>query len=155
ALAVFAGKYGTNVNGVWRLRAVDSATFDIGTIQCWSLMISSAGCTPGGGECPGADLAIGITSAPEPVIVGNNLTYTISVTNHGPTTAKNVIASQVLPGSVIFVSASSSQGNCSQSGGIVTCSFGTLPAGAYATATIVVLPASVGLITTTATVRAD
>ena len=52
-LSVFIGKSGTNVNGTWRLRAVDQAGQDVGTIQCWSLFLSPAHCIDGGGECPG------------------------------------------------------------------------------------------------------
>jgi subtilisin-like proprotein convertase family protein len=56
-LAVFIGKSGTNINGAWRLRAVDQALFDVGTLQCWSLFLTPAACLDGGGECPGADMA--------------------------------------------------------------------------------------------------
>ena len=84
----------------------------------------------GGGECPGADLALGMTAQPEPVVVGNYLTYTISVTNNGPGSPKNVNVSHLLPGGVIFVSATSSQGACSQAGGVVTCSLGQIIPGA-------------------------
>ena len=69
---------------------VDGAAFDVGTIQCWSLNLSSVTCTDGGGECPGADLALGMTASPEPVITGNNLTYTISVTNNGTVTSADL-----------------------------------------------------------------
>ena len=78
----------------------------------------------GGGQCPGADLALGMTAQPDPVIVGNNLTYTIAVTNIGPSSATNVVVTHLLPGSVTFVSASTSQGAYSQAGGVVTFSLG-------------------------------
>src|SRR5207249_6161867 len=34
SLSIFNGKFGTNVNGIWNLHVVDSAPFDVGTIQC-------------------------------------------------------------------------------------------------------------------------
>ncbi len=154
-LSIFIGKSGTNVNGTWRLRAVDQAFFDVGTIQCWSLFLTPAACTDGGGECPGSDLALGITAQPSPVIIGQNLTYTISVTNNGPSTAKNVTISHQLPGSVLFISASASQGTTAQASGLVIGNLGTLAVGASATMTVTVIPTVQGGITSTATVTSS
>ncbi len=154
-LSVFAGKAGTNVNGAWRLRAVDRAGQDFGTIQCWSLFLTPAQCTDGGGECPGADLALGMTAQPEPVIVGGSLTYTITVTNRGPSSAKNVTVTHLLPSSVIFVSVVSSQGTCSQSAGLVTGNLGTLATGAGATVTVVGMPSIAGTVSSTASVNSS
>ncbi len=128
-LSVFIGKAGTNINGNWRLRVSDQAAQDVGTIQCWSLILTPAACKDGGGECPGADLALGMSAQPAPVIIGGYLTYTITVTNRGPSSAKNVAVTHQLPSSLIYVSAVSSQGTCSQAGGVVSGSLGTLPPG--------------------------
>lgn len=154
-LAVFNGKSGTNVNGPWRLQAADVAAFDVGTLDCWSLFFSPSVCTNGGGECPGSDLAIGIVAQPEPALVGDNLTYIISVTNFGPSSAKSVAVSQVLPSSVILVSATSSQGSAAQSGGVVTASLGPMASGGTAIITVVVLPTTVGLFSSSATVSSE
>jgi hypothetical protein len=81
ALSAFGGKSGTNVNGTWRLHVVDQFRFQVGVVQCWSLFLSPAACEDGGGTCPGADLALGITDTPDPVFIGSNLVYTVSVTN--------------------------------------------------------------------------
>lgn len=40
-LSAFAGKSGTAVNGTWRLRVVDDSDIATGSIQCWSLWITS------------------------------------------------------------------------------------------------------------------
>ncbi|HVM51069.1 MAG TPA: protease pro-enzyme activation domain-containing protein, partial [Candidatus Acidoferrum sp.] len=154
-LSVFVGKAGTNVNGAWRLRVVDQQALDVGTLQCWSLFLTPAMCVDGGGECPGADLALGMTAAPEPDLVGNALTYSISVTNNGPSTAKNVQVIQLLPEGVIFNSAVSSQGSCSQSGGIVTGTLGTMGPGSRATITVQVTPAVTGTLSSSASVSSD
>ncbi len=154
-LSVYAGTGGTNVNGVWTLHIVDDLALDVGTLQCWSLFLTPAQCSDGGGECPGADLAIGLTAVPEPVTIGNNLIYNISVTNNGPRTARNVSVSQVLPASTIFVSATPSQGGASQSGGVVTCGLGALGPGEKATVTVVVLPTLAGTISSSATVTSE
>lgn len=154
-LAMFVGKYGTNANGPWRLIIADVAPLDVGTLQCWSLYLTPAVCTNGGGECPGSDMAIGMISAPEPAIVGNNYTYIISVTNNGPSTAGNVSVGQTLPSSVIFVSGSSSQGAVVQNNGVVTANLGPMSAGGTATVLVTVLPAVAGVFSSTASVTSD
>jgi uncharacterized repeat protein (TIGR01451 family) len=154
-LSVFAGKSGTNVNGVWKLHAVDSFPGFPGSIQCWSLLLSTADCTDGGGECPGSDLSISILPQPEPVVLGNPLNYLISVTNRGPSSARNVTVAQVLPSSAPFQSATTSQGGYSQNGGVVTLNFGSLPARGWATANVTVLPTITGTISSSASVSSN
>ena len=41
-----------------------------------------------------------MTAQPNPVIAGNNLTYSIAVTNLGPSTTTNVIVTHLLPTNV-------------------------------------------------------
>jgi uncharacterized repeat protein (TIGR01451 family) len=154
-LSVFSGKSGTNINGVWQLSVADGVRFDVGTIQCWSLSLSPSSCTDGGGECPGSDLSIGMTAAPEPVVVGNNLIYTISVTNNGPASAKNVSASQILPSDAVYVAASTSQGSAAEAGGVVTANLGRLGGGNSATVSVVVQPVASGLHSSSATVSSE
>src|SRR5438445_83000 len=38
-----------------------------------------------------ADLELTLSDSPDPVTAGNNLTYTIDVTNHGPSDRKSVV----------------------------------------------------------------
>lgn len=83
-----------------------------------------------------ADVAIVKTASPEPVDQGATLTYTLQVTNNGPAVAQGVSVSDPLPSAVSFVSVSTSQGTCSQSGGTVSCSLGSLGVGALAIITI-------------------
>lgn len=151
-LSNFNLKSGTNVNGIWQLKVVDQNPFNTGAIQCWSLLLSPQVCTDGGGECPGSDLAVSMVASPDPALTGSNLTYTITVTNYGPSTAKAVILSQTLPTGAIFVSATTSQGISQYSGGTVTCNFGSIGALRGATATIVVNPSVIGIASSTATV---
>ncbi len=154
-LSIFNGKSGTNINGTWTLRALDQAFLDSGTIQCWSLFLTPNTCVDGGGECPGADMALGMIGQPNPVVLGQYLTYTLNVTNKGPSTAKSVTVSHQLSSSVVFVSANSSQGNCSQAGGLVTANLGTMAVGATATITVVVIPTVQGTISSTANVTSS
>src|SRR5262249_47928252 len=80
---------------------------------------------------------------------------TISVTNKGPSTAKNVSVSHALPPSAIYVTSSASQGSCSLSGGVVSCSLGDMPALSTATITVIVTPTATGTITSSASVASS
>jgi uncharacterized repeat protein (TIGR01451 family) len=52
-----------------------------------------------------ADLAVTKSDDPDPVIVGTLLTYTLLVTNNGPSVARNAAVTDALPPEVAFVSA--------------------------------------------------
>lgn len=101
---------------------------------------------------PSADLSITKTDAPDPVFVGQNLVYTVTVTNNGSSSASSVSVTDTLPGSVTFVSATSSQGSCSPSAGTVTCTIGTMANAAVVTITITVTPTATGTISNSASV---
>ncbi|MBI1741721.1 DUF11 domain-containing protein [Candidatus Acetothermia bacterium] len=103
----------------------------------------------------GTDLSVTKIDSPDPVIVGNNVTYTVTVTNNGPGTATGVTATDTLPPGVTFVSATPSQGSCSQAAGVVTCNLGTLTNGSSATITIVITTSAAGMITNTVSVAAN
>ena len=99
-----------------------------------------------------ADLSLIKADPPGRVPTGRNMTYTLTVTNAGPDDAQSVVVIDDLPSSVTFVSGTSAQGPCSESGGTVTCTLGTVASGGTATIDIVVTPNSVGTITNTASV---
>jgi uncharacterized repeat protein (TIGR01451 family) len=99
-----------------------------------------------------ADLSVQKTDSPDPVSVGQELTYTVTVTNEGPSPAGAVTLTDTLPASVTFGSADASQGSCLQMGATVTCDLGELAPTAEATVTITVTPVAAGTITNTATV---
>ncbi|HTG32531.1 MAG TPA: DUF11 domain-containing protein [Thermoanaerobaculia bacterium] len=106
-------------------------------------------CTPP--PAPKADLGVTLTAAPNPVEVGQVLTYNLNVSNSGPSTATGVVLSDVLPAGVTLVSAQPTQGSC---GGTATisCSLGTLAAGGNASVVIQVIPNTTGSLTDTANV---
>jgi uncharacterized repeat protein (TIGR01451 family) len=102
----------------------------------------------------GADLSITKTDSIDPVIAGNNLTYTITVNNAGPNDALNVVVTDTLPAGVTFVSTA---GCAEDPNGIPTCSLGTITAGGSAqyTATVTVDPDTTGSEDTAVNTEAD
>lgn len=99
-----------------------------------------------GQQLPNVSLKLTKTDSPDPVKLGENLTYTIKVTNNGPDTASGVILTDTLPQGVDFISAVSSQGTCSLAKGVVTCELGTMDMKEAVTATVTVKPTSTGTI---------
>ena len=85
-----------------------------------------------------ADLSLTKRDDPDPVEKGSQLTYTITVTNDGPSYARNVTVNDSLPDGVTLVSTSTSQGSGCSGSSNLDCDLGTLPDGASATITIVV-----------------
>ena len=102
-----------------------------------------------------ADLSIAKSDSRDPVMVNNPLSYTLKVTNNGPSPSSGVTATDVLPAGLTFGSANSTQGSCSFNSGTVTCNLGNLAVAASATITIAVTPTSVTTISNTATVTGN
>jgi uncharacterized repeat protein (TIGR01451 family) len=98
---------------------------------------------------PGADLALTMTDAPDPVASKGTVTYTLGVTNEGTTAAPGAGLLDTLPSGVTFNSASS---GCASSAGAVSCELGTIAPGAHLTVTITVTTKARGVITNSATV---
>ena len=87
-----------------------------------------------------ADLAITKTESPSPAPAGTNITYTIGVSNAGPSDAANTVVTETLPAGVNFVSASPSV--CTGTT-VLTCNLGTVVDGGSATLAITVfIPAN-------------
>ena len=104
---------------------------------------------------PQADLSITKMDDPDPVIAGEQLTYTIGVTNNSTSTlATGVNVTDTLPEEVSFESASA---GCTESAGVVVCNIGDLAIGETIEITIVgtVNPLTEGIITNTASAEGD
>jgi uncharacterized repeat protein (TIGR01451 family) len=101
-----------------------------------------------------ADLSIAKTPAPGPYGTGQPLTYTIVVTNSGPSSAAAVTVTDTLPAGTTLQSSTPS-GACTGTT-IVTCNAGTLALGASVTFTLTIaLPSTAGVITNTAVASAS
>jgi len=104
----------------------------------------------------GVDLSIAKAESRDPITATSTLSYTLSVSNAGPSTAPSVRVTDVLPRGMTFVSASGAGWNCSRSGARVICRRASLPIGAAPTIVITATaPADGGVITNTATVRSS
>jgi uncharacterized repeat protein (TIGR01451 family) len=93
-----------------------------------------------------ADIQVTKTDSPDPVTAGNNLTYTVTITNNGPSDAQSVSLTDTTPTHTTFVSGQQNNGpvfNCAYpmagtTGTASTCTIATLAAGASAEFQIVV-----------------
>jgi uncharacterized repeat protein (TIGR01451 family) len=79
---------------------------------------------------PQADLGI-VKSGPATILRGGQATYTLAITNHGPSDAPDVTVNDPTPAGLTFVAASSA---CA--GGSLPCGLGPLAAGATTTITV-------------------
>ncbi len=80
-------------------------------------------CGVGGGAAPdllfqifgnvgGADLALALTDTPDPVVAGASMTYTATLTNHGPSAASDAALSLPMAAGTGFVSAVATGATC-------------------------------------------
>jgi len=98
---------------------------------------------------PGTDIAITMSS-PASINAGSFLTFTMNVTNNGPSDAAMVTLTDTMPGA--FQSAATTQGVCTHTGANFTCNFGGILTGASAKVTLIVIAGSTA-ITNTASVQ--
>jgi uncharacterized repeat protein (TIGR01451 family) len=103
-----------------------------------------------------ADLSVGVVVSPQPVVAGQDITYTTTLSNAGPSDATAPVVTTTIPTSTTFVSLASPNGwNCTAPspgpGGTVSCTpngGGSLAANHSATFALVVL-ADQGVLTGT------
>jgi len=107
---------------------------------------------------PEADLVMGKTDSADPVSPGDPLTYTLTVTNAGPSDATAVAVLDTLPGGVTFVSSVPGPPICTIGGATLTCGLGSLASGGNAAVTVDVTvndPQGPGVLVNAATVSAS
>jgi uncharacterized repeat protein (TIGR01451 family) len=92
-----------------------------------------------------ADLKVTVTDSPDPVVQGQDVTYTFSIRNQGPTYAANVVFTDTLPAGLNLISATPA--TCLGIPPAITCTLGNVPNGSVATVTIVARTTAPGTIT--------
>jgi uncharacterized repeat protein (TIGR01451 family) len=110
----------------------DTASVSAGTADPNSANNST---TAAGTVATSADLSVAV-AGPSTMSEGASGTYTITVTNAGPSAASAVSLTDTLGSLLNFQSATTSQGTFSESGGVVTFSIGTVAANGTVTATV-------------------
>jgi len=83
-----------------------------------------------------AELTLTTGHSPAQVMVGNDVTYNVTVANGGPDAATGVRFVHELPPNSQFISVAPSQGNCSYANGRVVCKLGSIDASANATVAV-------------------
>jgi uncharacterized repeat protein (TIGR01451 family) len=107
-----------------------------------------------------ADLAVALTASTSS-LPGGSITYTVTVTNKGPSTAQNVKLSDTLPSTTTYALQSQSSGSSftlSESGGAISDTIASLASGATASFTIMAdipFTTAAGTISDTATVSSS
>ena len=103
---------------------------------------------------PVIDLSITKTVTPANPTVGDAVTYTMTVSNAGPSSATDVTITDRLPEGLTYVSSATSRGTTSFAAQTVTANIGTLSKGGSATVTVKAVTTRVGRFTNTASVKA-
>src|SRR5262249_22508869 len=84
--------------------------------------------------CP--DVSVNVTAASATINAGDQAVYNVQVKANGSYAADNVVLTDVLPAGLSWAVGGPNASACSTSSGTVTCSFGTLDAGATRSITL-------------------
>src|SRR6185503_4136220 len=90
--------------------------------------------------------------SPDLITIGDDVTYTLDVTNSGPGAATGIVLTDILPPQVSFVSVTTTVGSCANNAGRVECNIARLEAGTAARIQVVATAMTAGPVTNTATV---
>jgi uncharacterized repeat protein (TIGR01451 family) len=140
-----ASAAGQNVQFKWRF-GTDTGNYYGGSgwyIDTVSVIDGSTCCSST------ADLAISQAASANPVLAGQPLTYTLSISNLGPQAVSGLSVTDTIPANVTFSSASP---GCVYSNGTVICSLGAMNPGDSNGVTITVTTAAIGPATNVVTV---
>jgi uncharacterized repeat protein (TIGR01451 family) len=149
------------------LKVIVDPAIAAGTVLTNNITVSATSSDPNSGNdsanatttvATSADLSVTKVDTPDPVTAGNNLTYTITVNNAGPSNASTVALADTLPAGTTFVSLSNPGWSCTSPAvggtGTVNCSIATMAPGSAVFTLVVNVNASTAagtVLTNTAT----
>jgi uncharacterized repeat protein (TIGR01451 family) len=142
---------GSPPNGTWALWVVDTVELDGGYISNgWVLHISS-----GQQVESDSDLEVTVNSAPLVATLSNTLTYTITVTNFGPSTATNVTITDPIPDGAMYVTNANTCDCATLTNGVVTFTVPVMAVGAGAAFQVEIMPTNLLTMTNIVTALAN
>lgn len=134
---------GMNPNGTWKLYIYDDSNGDSGMLTSgWSMQISTLSTVE-----QTANLGVTATVSPSSVVAGMNASYTITITNKGPNTALNVVATNLFSGTTVVDSFSGASSLNSTIPNAASAELGDIQAGGSVTWTLTVSPMTLGTLT--------
>ena len=149
---------GPGFNSSFQNPIIPSAS--IGMAGTYSLVITANGCTSVPStvqvvinNCYGVDLSVTKTVNNIHPLVGNNVVFTIVVTNNGPNEATNVVVTDLLPSGYSYVSSTTTVGTYNNSTGLWT--VGTIVNNGSETLTVTATVNPTGNYLNTASVTGD
>ena len=104
---------------------------------------------------PQVDLVVQLIGSPNPVLLGSNLFWTVTVTNQGPSNAVNVVLTSQFSSGMVLLDATATQGACRITNGSVIGHLGDLAVGSQATVVILSYPTLGVPASSTASVTSD
>jgi uncharacterized repeat protein (TIGR01451 family) len=142
--------WGEDSVGRWTITVKDVSPRDTGVLNDLKLTIYGVP-RDTTVDANSSDLGVKVVSAPDPVLVGNTLTYSVSLTNAGLMTASNILVHQNLPLGTVYLSGTSPNGPVNQVAGLVTWTPANLAPGGSANMTVRILAAVAGTLYSTVT----
>lgn len=143
-----AGAAGQSVQFKWRF-GTDNGNFYGGT----GWYVDTIAVRDGFACCvPMADLAVTQTPSTNAVLLGQDLSYSLSISNLGLQGVSSVSVTDAIPANVTFASASP---GCVFTNGMVICNLGAMNAGGSNGVTITVTPLAVGFVTNVVSVGSE
>jgi uncharacterized repeat protein (TIGR01451 family) len=153
--------FGQNRWGDWSATMVDGGN----DVDLWTIQEYAAAHEPASGDSrwgtwwgrvsPPGDLAITSTDAPDPVPSGNQVTYTLRVTNKLEQIVSAIRIQDILPPGSTYVSSTTTKGTCGHSDGVLNCSMGQLTEFESVTITLTVNAGPPGSATNIAMISAN
>jgi len=146
--STMASVNGSNPNGSWFLFVQDDAPISSGMIaNGWILNLTTADLVGTSG-----DIELLVGAANTNAFVGQNATFTVTVTNYGPSLSTNIVVTDNLPLNATIVSTNATQGVITRTGTTLSWNVGNLALNAGAAMTVTVKAQSTGNIVNSATV---